>query len=460
MDGPGQNPTYYDVLQLHPAAPLDLITAVYWHLAGKAQAARSSDPGAEGALRALTRAYEALADHTSRAAYDKSLGIETQHAVPKLPARRRRLFRRFRMKPLGDDAVDYYEVLRVAPTADPLVLTQAYHCLRDFYLRFIHHSQAPPELMDLLEEAYAITSDAVRRGAYDEARRRLRDPVRPAGPNRGVTSPSHKRKNQTSQPATPGPVGGAAVVDAQTTVPAPGPPAAAASPRAQPVSDTAPVLARTMRDSAMKGPAVKRSDHNRSDAKPGQANRESTKRQKPARPANGDGESASPLKTVGGGASNLARRLGRQFDSMRKREMELEHEVASRQGQDRAEDRQAEEALAQRLSARMTAGSERPTKEPVHFWVQLVDGPGAGVAFELKDLPVTLGADSDCDVTIPALEGQEARLLFREGLFLVHVIAGPDATEDDGGPAQWWVLEDGEDFRLGSCVLRLSARAD
>jgi hypothetical protein len=108
----------------------------------------------------------------------------------------------------------------------------------------------------------------------------------------------------------------------------------------------------------------------------------------------------------------------------------------------------------------MNAGGERPIKAPLHFRVQLVDGPGAGVAFEVKDLPVTLGADPECDVTIPALEGQEARLLFREGLFLVHVIGVSEASEDEGGPPQWWVLEDGEDFRLGSCVLRLSARAD
>ncbi len=461
MDRPGQDPTHYDVLQLHPAAPLDLITAVYWRLAGKAQSARSSDPDAERTLRALTRAYEALADASTRAAYDRSLGIDAQQAIPKLRPRRGGLFGRGRMKRRGNDGVDYYEILRVAPVADPAVLAEAYDCLRDHYRRSIHRSQARPELMDYLEEAYAITSDAERRGAYDESRNRRQEGGGPVSANLPTARPTHDGKETTRQ-QPPGPVSDPRW-DGQRSASGPKP-AAAPPPKEQTVTGTTPVEAQDGRGSAIKAHEVKGAEQGRRDAKVKlqTAPPEPSERQaQTAPPANGDHDAASPLRAIGGGASSLARRLGRQFDSMRKREMELEHEAASRQGQERAEDREAEEALAQRLAARMSAGTEGPKlKGPGKFRIQLVDGPGSGVTFDLKDLPVTLGADEDCDVTVPAFEGHRARLLFREGLFLVHVIADGNAPEKEGTPAEWWVLEDGADFRLGSCVLRLSTRAD
>src|SRR5439155_10612314 len=67
-------PTHYQILQVHPAAPLDLITAAYWRLVGQAQTA-VPDKASEVAVYHLTRSYQVLADSHSRAEYDVFLGI-------------------------------------------------------------------------------------------------------------------------------------------------------------------------------------------------------------------------------------------------------------------------------------------------------------------------------------------------------------------------------------------------
>jgi hypothetical protein len=72
---------------------------------------------------------------------------------------------------MGDASVDYYDILRVLPVAEPVVIKEAYATLRSFYLRLVHLGGEPPVLVDYLEEAFAIVSDAGTRRVYWARRR-------------------------------------------------------------------------------------------------------------------------------------------------------------------------------------------------------------------------------------------------------------------------------------------------
>ena len=102
---------YYEILQVHPAAPLDLVTAAYWRLADRLQADRGSDSQAAAALHRLTKAYQTLADPNSRAAYDPSIGLPSQ---PSYPPPRDQLLYQVRQRPQHPAQVGH------SPTALPL----------------------------------------------------------------------------------------------------------------------------------------------------------------------------------------------------------------------------------------------------------------------------------------------------------------------------------------------------
>jgi curved DNA-binding protein CbpA len=164
--------THYELLQLHPAAPLDLITSAYWRLVGQAQEKRATDSSSEALMHRLTRAYQTLADAAQRAQYDASLGFGELPAAPVVPRRKQGFLSRALQRDSRPQPIDYYEILRVSPEADQALLTEAYAILRGYYLRLVNTGQAVPELMDALYEAYRVTSDPRRRGSYDDQRRR------------------------------------------------------------------------------------------------------------------------------------------------------------------------------------------------------------------------------------------------------------------------------------------------
>ena len=167
MDDAGVGQNYYELLQVHPAAPLELITGAYWWLINRQQAARSADYATDVSLHQLTKAYQTLADPTLRRSHDASLGLPPPAPFPALPqrlrepSRRRRslISRRARDPEPEDVSVDYYEVLRVHPQAEPPILALARAVIRDHYLRQVHFGEASAGLLELLEEAYAALSD-------------------------------------------------------------------------------------------------------------------------------------------------------------------------------------------------------------------------------------------------------------------------------------------------------------
>ncbi len=100
---------------------------------------------AEVALYHLTRAYQALADHTSREMYDQSLGLNVE-SLPRVPLTRRSSWipfsspRRGEVEP--DIKIDYYEVMRLDSAAHLAVVGEAYAVMRNHYLRLAEQGQA------------------------------------------------------------------------------------------------------------------------------------------------------------------------------------------------------------------------------------------------------------------------------------------------------------------------------
>jgi hypothetical protein len=177
MDDAAVSQNYYEVLQVHPAAPLELITGAYWWLINRQQAARSADYATDMSLHQLTKAYQTLADPTLRRSHDVSLGLPPAAPFPALPQRlrepprrRRSLISRRAPDPEPEDvSVDYYEVLRVHPQAEPQILALARAVVRDNYLRQVRFGEASAGLLELLEEAYAALSDPDGRPKGDAA---------------------------------------------------------------------------------------------------------------------------------------------------------------------------------------------------------------------------------------------------------------------------------------------------
>src|SRR3989304_5748911 len=87
MDDVPVSQNYYEVLQVHPAAPLELITGAYWWLINREQRAENAGYASEMTLHHLTKAYQTLADPALRRSHDASLGLPRPAPFPALPQR-------------------------------------------------------------------------------------------------------------------------------------------------------------------------------------------------------------------------------------------------------------------------------------------------------------------------------------------------------------------------------------
>jgi hypothetical protein len=67
--------TYYQILQVDPAADPDVIEAAFRRLAMKYHPDTSSDPGASVRMREIIEAREVLSDSDRRLSYDRTIGI-------------------------------------------------------------------------------------------------------------------------------------------------------------------------------------------------------------------------------------------------------------------------------------------------------------------------------------------------------------------------------------------------
>jgi curved DNA-binding protein CbpA len=391
-DSDEPQPTSYEVLQVHPAAPLELITAAYWRLAGDAQSRRSLDNAAEADLHALTRAYQMLTNAETRAEYDSSIGVAEQNLAPQVPHSRGKGWFGRKRDAASETRVDYYEILRITPTADAPVVEEAYSTLRTYYVRLVQSGYSPIELLDYLEDAYAVAADPDKRKKYDAER------------ERSATSA----------------VAPAAVVTATVLEP---------KPKAPPKPKPAPVA-------RPKVTAVRVASLSRATS----------------RPAGG-----SPFGAITGAFGAMSR----QLSTMTKREQEQADDRLTEREHDHVDTSEVEATLLQRISSSVDSPDAAPAHESSRSIARLavIDGPESGTIFEIQHFPLTLGGDGDCDITLPGLASQHARLLFRDGRFVVYNLAPPESgAEGDSEP--WWIVESGDDLSLGPYRLRFTVTAD
>ena len=73
--GAGTERTYYQILQLDPAADPEVIEAAFRRLAMKYHPDTSTDPNASVRMREIIEAREHLSDPERRLSYDRSIGI-------------------------------------------------------------------------------------------------------------------------------------------------------------------------------------------------------------------------------------------------------------------------------------------------------------------------------------------------------------------------------------------------
>ncbi|HUS82265.1 MAG TPA: DnaJ domain-containing protein [Dehalococcoidia bacterium] len=175
VDGHG-SPTaaddHYRLLQLDPDAPQQLVAEAYWFLASRLRSEKRVRRSAERELVTLNAAYQVLAVAEQRRAYDATvtrvLEIRRQRAEKSQSQQRRSLQTRL-FKKSRRPQVDFYELLRVDPTAELPLMARAYSILRTIHSK--EPSGEPPEYyLAELEQARVTLLDRGRRAAYDESR--------------------------------------------------------------------------------------------------------------------------------------------------------------------------------------------------------------------------------------------------------------------------------------------------
>jgi hypothetical protein len=121
-----------------------------------------------------------------------------------------------------------------------------------------------------------------------------------------------------------------------------------------------------------------------------------------------------------------------------------------------------EEALLDRLSSfpDATLPSEtqpRASRSGALAHLSIVDGPGFGTTFDVDAVPCTLGEDDACDITLPGLALQQARLLHRDGQFVLFSLTDEPKTSIHGNSIAWAVLGDGDSFAVGPYLLKFES---
>jgi hypothetical protein len=312
--------------------------------------------------------------------------------------------------------IDYYELLRVDPIANLGIATEAYLVMRNYYLRLIEQTGASRELVNALAEGYDIISDPRKRREYDRARKAKR---------RLSTGTSRRRTTQGEPEPTP------STAEEQTGGKLP--PAAEKSVRRQ-------------RPSPANG------------HKPGSV-RQSEQGQ--------ESSSIEPvsIKIARSLAAGSATFFGRSVKFARKASQTLREALV----EDDKEfvppvmelSPEEEQALLERLSWSPEGApyETQPAASSTGILAQLsiIEGPGFGRTFEVGAVPFTLGEASSCDVSLPELARQQARLLHRNGQFVLFSLTDEPKTTIHGNSVAWGVLEDGDSFQIGPYVFKFEA---
>jgi curved DNA-binding protein CbpA len=328
-------------------------------------------------------------------------------------------------KPAESEAdIDYYEILRLDPSANLGIAAEAYLVMRNYYLRLVEQTGASRELVHRLVEGYEIICDPKRRREYDrirKAKRRAPSRVGTKRPARGRAAEPAGIREQLSE-STDAP----ADVDISTTKP----------------------------------PARRKSAAN------GHKPAEAARAGEPAAPAgNVEPISFKVVRSLAAGSAslfehsvNFARKASQ---TVRGAVVEDEEAIAISLMELTPDE---EEALLERLSS--VPGNEPSETQPpasssgVLGQLTIVEGPGFGRTFDIDAVPLTLGTDPSCDITLPGLASQQARLLHRNGQFVLFSLTDEPKTTIHGNSVAWGVLEHGDSFQIGPYVLRFDSATD
>jgi hypothetical protein len=460
------SPTHYQILQVHPAAPLELITAAYWRLVSLALSEGTSAKASEIAVYHLTRSYQILASATRRADYDRSLGIATAPLTPQPPRRGISPWLPALWEAEPEDRlafVDYYSFLRLDPLANPAIVSEAYTVMRNAYLRMVEQMQVRPELISQFEEAHRVLSDPERRRAYDQARRRQQ---------RLTALNSAARKAQAQKPAAPAASSRHASTEEQPTAQK-----SRKEPKKRPVrtsnignGSSGEVAATKPVAAAASAPPKKRAPR-----------QETAVPVSPDRPSRNGDAIAPPLRHVpdedipgiqikevvrsfAAGSAAVLRRGGLGSISLAKkasqtlRDALLDVEPLAPDGMTPDE----EQVLLERLSSVPGSSPPMETAPPVSdngllARLTLIGGPGLGTSFDVIAVPFTLGEDEGCDMALPGLAPEQARLLHRNGQFVLYSLTDEPKISIHGDSIAWAVLQNGDSFEMGPYSLRFDA---
>jgi len=151
----------YQTLQLHPAAPRELIDEAYWTLVERVRATKASS-ASESALSALNGAYAALSNADRRQGVDRALSSR-QMRPPMLKLRRSGIWPLAGTK-FTADHTDLYHLLRVDCGADSEIIAVAYRVLA---AQASGLGAETAFLRRLLRDAYQVLAEPVRRATYD-----------------------------------------------------------------------------------------------------------------------------------------------------------------------------------------------------------------------------------------------------------------------------------------------------
>ena len=423
---------FYRVLQVDPSASAEIVAEAYWALVRKAQSLRRQEASDNGRLNRLNVAYATLINADLRASYDQTLSTDRTDGRSGGSSRirdgetRPSLFARlFRSRgPARSHTTDScYKTLQVDPEAAPEVIASAYACLRRQLGEDLWHGVGDEEAAEKLARAFSILTDPETRADYD---------ARLFGRREEKVAP------ERSPAAAEGP---------------------AAQPEKEPEPDASPVEEITEIEF------------------PGEVSART-------RPLKG------LVVAIGRGtvlawrsALYVALRVGRGLRWFGRSVMvptgrwlrssvivpawrHLSDRLSSQPSPAQAATLSADldSAVAERLSPIGTVPlplatelapppTERDQERAPLASLVIQDGTDAGAAFILTDRPISLGADSQCDVILETLADEIApvhvRIWHRERRFMIHRIANNGIVLVNGRPITWGVLEDGDELRIG-----------
>jgi hypothetical protein len=84
--------------------------------------------------------------------------------------------------------------------------------------------------------------------------------------------------------------------------------------------------------------------------------------------------------------------------------------------------------------------------------LEVVGGPNSGYHYQLERFPVDIGSSAQCDVILGSLQPCQARLIHRNGMFVIT----NTGVSDDPSTKAWMILQDGDEFHVGPHKLRFN----